>query len=289
MLFKRRKWLRELADAEEAGRSLWTDKLDAQARYKLAYNVRYLAGDLIGRYSLDLVGYARNLAMEDLGLPFLHDSVSPKDDAFGVILNASEEIVLSFLEARLKAANQFAHEYTESITASEAGGLEARLPLFVGRIRTVLQEHHLSFDLVGDEFVPFESRQMHEAVVVPTLTLLGGAKGFDEVERAYRAALEELQTGFPEDAITDAGTALQEALKAVGCEGNALGPLGNSARERGILSAHDAKLLAWVSADRSTTGDAHNARPASPEDAWLAVHVVGAMILRMASGRPRSA
>src|SRR5437867_3146024 len=37
----------------------------------------------------------------------------------------------------------------------------------------------------------------------------------------------------------------------------------------------------WVSADRSARGDAHAVTDADADDAWLAVHVVGALLLRL--------
>ena len=40
----------------------------------------------------------------------------------------------------------------------------------------------------------------------------------------------------------------------------------------------------WVSADRSEMGDSHKAETTlTRDDAWLTVHVVGALILRLAS------
>jgi diacylglycerol kinase len=45
-------------------------------------------------------------------------------------------------------------------------------------------------------------------------------------------------------------------------------------------------VMHWVSADRSTSGDAHQVGSAAIEDAWLTVHIVGALILRLA-GSPR--
>jgi hypothetical protein len=41
------------------------------------------------------------------------------------------------------------------------------------------------------------------------------------------------------------------------------------------------KLVDWVSASRSDRGDAHSASNATRPDAWLVVHVVGALILRL--------
>ena len=82
---------------------------------------------------------------------------------------------------------------------------------------------------------------------------------------------------------------------AVGCEGNQLGDLIKSARTRGLIAAHDSplldvieKALNWVAADRSQTGDSHHASHASRDDAWLIVHIVGAFIVRLAAGEPRT-
>jgi len=140
--------------------------------------------------------------------------------------------------------------------------------------------------------VPFSSREMHEAVVVPTLTLLGGDMRFSKAESAYQKALREIAAD-PSDAITDAGTALQEMLTALGCSGNALGPLLTSAKKKGLLGGHDDllidavyKAIDWVSADRANKGDAHKVVASRPDDAWFAVHVVGAIMLRLA-GVPR--
>jgi hypothetical protein len=118
---------------------------------------------------------------------------------------------------------------------------------------------------------------------------------FERAQAAFRDALRELQNRKADDAITDAGTALQETLGELGCEGNSLGRLISDARRRGLLAGHDEKLTAgivafleWASADRSETGDAHKHSDATIANAWLAVHVVGALIHRLASEVPRA-
>ena len=282
VLFERRKRLKELEEAEAAGRSLWTNQLDEQARWKLLYAVQRFAEDLGGYHSFDLISFAHRATVADLGLKELFDGSGGRhEDALNAILNAKGGVVFSILEALIKTA---VLGVDAGMQWSEAELIHSRLPSFVDTIKTVLREHRVSFDLVKTEFIPFESREMHEAIVVPTLTLLGGRKDLEGVEAAYRTALDEIHTGSPEDAITDAGTALQEALTALGCDGNALGPLAKSAPATGVIRAHDQKLIEWVSADRSVQGDAHNAQAASAEDAWLAVHIVGALILRITDG-----
>jgi len=139
------------------------------------------------------------------------------------------------------------------------------------------------------------SQELHAEVVAPVLLLLSHRSGFEKVEAAYQDALREISAGHPADAITDAGTALQETLTTLGCRGNALGPLIADAQRNGLLAAHDstlgegiAKILKWVSADRSNKGDSHRASTPTTEDAWLVVHVVGALILRLVQGGTRA-
>lgn len=128
----------------------------------------------------------------------------------------------------------------------------------------------------------------------PVVRLLGSTEGLQAVEKAYRDAIEELADDKPGDAITDAGTALQEMLVALGCAGNALGPLIKSAKTKGLLAGHDGqvfdvleKAMHWVSADRSEKGDAHSSAQSSLDDARLTVNVTGALILRLSKGAPR--
>ncbi len=229
------------------------------------------------------------MTLRDLGLPQLSSQWSrdAREDAFNAILNAEAPVVFSLIEALIALLLQTRQPFGD---VPEVAFFHYRrfLPQFIQTVRTILHEHRVSFDLIDGNFVPRESLEMHESVVIPVLTLLGGRRGFDGAETAYQKALSELHTGSPDDAITDAGTALQETLVALGCSGNSLGPLAKSAINKGVITGYDGKIVDWVSADRSSKGDAHNAKPASREDAWLAVHVVGALILRIADGPLRS-
>lgn len=162
-------------------------------------------------------------------------------------------------------------------------------------INEIMSEHRISYELVNGQMVAFQSKELHQEVVEPTLRLLPGRPDWEKVEAAYLAALREISGGNPADAITDAGTALQEALTLLGCQGNALGSLIKSAKSKGLLAPHDSqltdgieKIANWVSADRSESGDSHKASTGvTRDDAWFTVHVVGALILRLAGG-PRS-
>jgi hypothetical protein len=136
---------------------------------------------------------------------------------------------------------------------------------------------------------------MHDAVVAPTLYLLHSQPRFADAETAYQNALKELRNRDPADAITDAATALQDVLLALGCTGNALGPLLKSARSKGLLKGSDTPLteaigrtVDWVSATRGE-GEAHTGDPdINMSDAWMMVHVVGALAIRLSEAdQPR--
>ena len=283
MLHRRRKRLEEMARHEAEGTVFWTDIFDEPARTKILHAFR----DSAGEYDLDTYcRYARGLILRDEGwMSLTSPAANPVTDFLNYIMVCGDDMMPTVIEAMVAA-----------LDGANVGGIsqwEGR-----NRIRalipTILREHRISFDLIQNQMVEFSSREMHEAVMVPALTLLGGRSELRQAESAYRDALEEISKGKPGDAITDAGTALQETLVALGCSGNALGPLIKSASSKGLLAPHDAtlsdaigKILHWVSADRSETGDAHQATGATVDDAWFVVHIVGALILRLVQGGPR--
>lgn len=155
------------------------------------------------------------------------------------------------------------------------------------------EDHRVGYRVVDAEVVPIESDELHRKVVVPTLRLLVGVQ-FEKAHTAYLDALRELASD-PANAITDAGTALQETLTALGCQGNALGPLIKDASKRGLLQRHDSllteglmKFLNWASANRSEAGDSHHVSDATRHDAWMMIHIVGTLILRLVRSNPSS-
>lgn len=287
MYFGRRKRLKELAKAEAKGRSFWTDDIDQYARQKLFYCVDDVGSrwkSMGGHYELDIIPKARAITLRDLGLPQLsRPRYNPVEDSFCAILEADKDIVFTFIEAVIELLNVI-HSVDQH--RGDDRGVFARetIPYFTQTIQTILREHRVSFDLIDGRFIPFESREMHEKITVPVLTLLGGRSNLADIEIGYLAALEQIHLGQAASAITKAATALQEALTALGCSGNSLGPLAKSAESKGVITGYDKKLVDWVSADRSKRGDAHSVGPASVEDAWLVVHVVGALILRIVGG-----
>jgi hypothetical protein len=253
MLYARRLRLKQLAEAEAGGKSFWSARFDEAARMKLVYAFN----DSCNEAGRDAYGpLARAFLVRDEGWPSLTQSTrrrGPLEDLLAFHHEGSDALLPSMIEAIVQAFETPGRAFggTFEITADPDGYREL--------VNTILREHRISYELVGVEMVPFASKELHAAIVEPTLRLLSGQSGWENVEQAYQDALGELADGKPADAITDAGTALQEALTLLGCTGNALGPLVSSARRMGLLAAHDSPMVAaietvmhWVSADRST-------------------------------------
>ncbi len=268
---------RQLAAREADGESLWTSWFSDEAvnritaQWEVGFGWKLFEEAAQEAFQRVLVG---------LGKDFSGRHRAPNNRSLLAMIMKDNECTPSLIEAFLNAA-------------AALSGDDLLMKNEVSKVNRVLAEERISFEYIDGQIVDFESKELHDAVVAPTLRLLSGRTGWEAVERAYQDALREIGEN-PPDAITDAGTALQEALKVAGAEGNALGSLVTSARKRGLLGAHDSpltegltKLIHWVEADRSTKGDAHNADPANRADAWLAVHVTGALILRLADATPR--
>lgn len=277
-LYGNRKRQREFAEREAAGEDVFSQVLTDRARERIvalldwhltpperrktatpwvlmAYDNAELLVELYEGAGLDDFKSSRKMT----GMTYL-----PR-----AIREAPHDLAVSCIEALILALREI--DYLSADEAAE--NIEAG-------VEEVLREERIAMRLVDGVPVDFSSEELHEEVVAPTLRLLSGKAGWDNVEAAYRKALDEIGAD-PSDAITDAATALQEALLLLGAEGNALGSLSKSAVKREIITPLDRKVVDWVNAHRGSEGDAHNADPASAEDAWLAVHVVGALILRL--------
>lgn len=281
MLHARRRRLAGLASREAEGESLWSEEFPKALRVRLVHLIHdqqkweeFAAG-------------ARYLVLRDEGMFFLlNANYDPWYDYEHYLLGCSDDMMPTVIEAFAMALGD--DGFQDAIRRWGQAGP------FTQMVNDLLREYRISYELNGGEMIPFASRELHVEVVEPALRLLAASPEWDEVESAYRKALEELSAGDPSDAITDAGTALQAALTLLGCDGNKLGPLIRSARAKKILSAHDGPMLdaieriaSWVSADRSNNGDAHKASGASADDAWLIVHVVGALLVRLGKGTAR--
>ncbi len=284
--FQRRKYA-ERAAREAAGESFWTKKFDDSTRTRILHSFKDAVGAPDSITSHEYYIIAHGLILRSAGLLYLvRQDFDPATDLLNYLLKCPDDMVPSVVEAMSVVCNDDrirsrTHNWNSSV--------------FDQMVNRILREHRISYELSDCEMIEFSSRELHEEVVVPTLQLLAGRPDLARVESAYQAALGEISKGESANAITDAGTALQEMLTALGCSGNALGPLVKSAREKGLLAPHDSplvnavdKILNWVSADRSERGDAHEVSPATVDDAWFTVHIVGAILLRLSKPALRS-
>lgn len=265
VLHSQRKRRAERDLRESLGEELWTEELPSGAR--IALSTVWSAIEEADRYSTIPKAVSHRLRIGGVAAP---TSVN----ADSILEAADSDLALDLLGA-------FAMTISESV---KFGYEYPKLETFINE---VLEDYRVAFRVIDAEVVPIESDELHTTVVVPALQLLVGSK-FARAHSAYLEALKQLPAN-PANAITDAGTALQETLAALDCKGNALGPLIKSARSSGLLAAHDERLtdgiekfLQWASANRSETGDSHKVTNASRDDAWLMIHVVGALIVKLA-------
>ncbi|GAB3575856.1 hypothetical protein GCM10027406_08020 [Leifsonia lichenia] len=290
MLHNQRREQRERKEAEAAGASFWTEEFSAEFRIQLE---RYVRGTFGGSTGGHILIRTRELILDDEGLRTL-TGLSADMDTSRYIDTCYDYMMPTVVEAIGEAIGGYLlalYQHDPAGPRVRRAG-EEHYETFVNER---LERHRISYEYIGGEMVEKNSLELHAEVVAPALRLLGGREGWDKVEAAYQDALGELHGGSPADAITDAGTAMQEALEALGCKGNALGPLIVDGRKKGLFASHDERLthalddmMQWVSADRSSMGDAHHSTSPLPEDAWLTVHIVGALIVRLANSTKRA-
>jgi hypothetical protein len=286
VLFGGRKRQEAMQKREAAGESLWSAQFPENVRVRIwrAFTRAPQSDDQLWT----ICETAGSALMDYLGTMSLAGQSNVINDLGTWFLRVEDGEVPSGVEAFLIGMHAAsAHTgYGSYIGAPD-------ISAFVDELNQVLREERISYSCVEGRMIEFASMELHEGVVAPVVRLLHG-KGLETVEAAYRGALDQIAKGHPDNAITDAGVALQQMLAKLGADGDKLGTLIKSARSKGLLAPHDARLekgiselMEWVSADRSTLGDAHHPNRASTEDAWLAVHVVGALILRLSGGPGR--
>ena len=284
MLHARRRRRDELARREAEGEDFWTDEFSEASRNRLLLYYQDCASD----FSPQGMSLARDAILRDEGKLYLAGPQSRSHEDMATFLLTCDSAMMPTVVEALHLSLTYGSRYPQPPYGAQ--------PLFAHGVKVVLREHRIAYDFIEGKMIEMESQELHHEVVVPVLRLLSGRIGWEPVESAYQDALGELGRGASADAITDAGTALQQALEIVGCDGNALGPLIKSAKAKGLLGRHDENLIAgvekflqWSSAERSNGGDSHHSAESNLDDAWLMVHIVGALILRLTAGPRASA
>lgn len=166
---------------------------------------------------------------------------------------------------------------------------------FIDAVNDILLAARIEWHFEDGRFTQRGNSVLHADVVKPASVLLDSDSRFGKASLAFQTAINRLSENHPDAAITDAGTAVQEFFRVLGASGNSLSDQLNAAQKAGIISAYDRTLLKpftdWLNADRSTRGNAHhhNEGDVTKGDAWLAVHVAGALMVRLSNGDPRDA
>jgi hypothetical protein len=276
--FIERKRLREMEAREATGESFWTDTIPKPAIWKILRAMESAAAEFQVGHRRGLLDRAHWVMLRETGWPTLPQTIPE-------MVNLDTDIILSYVET------------THDLVTRQYGSPDVA-DWFAKTVNEVLLAHRVKYRFVPEDgqIIPLESEELHSTVVEPALVLLHGRPDLADAHGSYLNALRQISESEPANAITDAGTALQQTLQALGCAGNALGPLIKSAKSKGLLASHDAQLAAgitsfmdWASADRSEKGDGHKPGTKELSDAWLMVHVVGALIVRLADASPRSA
>lgn len=163
----------------------------------------------------------------------------------------------------------------------------------VEAVNDVLLGERIDWHWDNGKFVQRGSSEMHEELVKPATVLLDTDPRLAAASRAYSNAITRLSEGKSDVAITDAATAVQEMFRALGAKGNSISDQLDAAQRAKIITPTDRKLLKpivdWLNADRSERGNAHHERAedATKQDAWLVIHVAGALMLRLSNREPR--
>jgi hypothetical protein len=291
--------LRRKAQAEALATEAaqWTDELEGVARLKLKLAWTDAVSVIGPDDRAHLVSAIKRRTLRSLGRALEPDNMEAVVVNGGGYRNSSEDL-LSLIEAEHEALKQFADSRTDpwggptlrsGASGFGFGGPPVDADAFRADVNRILGAHLVAFHLHDNgRLVPVASHEMHDAVVAPTLYLLHSEPKFAGAETAYQNALKELRNHDAGDAITDAATALQEVLTALGCAGGALGDLLSSAKKTGLLTGADThltesivKTVNWVAAKRNQ-GEAHRGDPdMNMSDAWMMVHVVGALAIRL--------
>ena len=281
--FGLRKHRRHLTELEVTGQSLWTERLTSAVRVQFTHIIKNFAG----RYYLnDRMPYVVQEVSFQFGFINLSQAFdlrtsSPLMEVLNAILleDCKEDVVFSLLEA-----------VWDIVPDYQGGHVANPRDLYSNELGVVLEDGRISYDFVEGNIIPRGEQEMHVEVVVPAITLLSGRSGLEDAERNYMDALTSIREKRYDDAVTNGASAVEATLRTLGCGDaqTALAKRGAVAIERNLLAPHDKGLLGWITATRGSEGDAHGqGSHTTRADAWLVVHVAGALILRVVDGSSR--
>ena len=229
--------MREMAEGEARGELYWTHGFTAAVRVRIWRRSEALADHIPSLGGLFSV--ARSQILDETGMYVLNRAgASPLGDFADFWRDCEDQWFPTVVEAFISALRK--RERTPDYPPRK------RLtPGFVAETNEILAQERVAWKIVDDQMIEMRSQELHETVVEPALRLLHSRR-FKTVDATYRKALDELSRGDGGDAITDAGTALQELLTTLGCRGNQLKDLIGSASNKGLIGAHDTPLLTAV-------------------------------------------
>ncbi|MEN2742497.1 hypothetical protein ABCS02_32375 [Microbacterium sp. X-17] len=170
---------------------------------------------------------------------------------------------------------------------------EYKLDAFVELVNDRLLHARVDWVFEDGRFQERGNFVLHSEVLRPATILLADDPTFRIASDAFQSALTRLSAGETDVALTQAATALQEHFRALGIEGNSVSDQLDKAQRAKIITGGDRGLMKpiidWVNTDRSERGNAHRHREGdvSKADAWLMMHVVGALMVRLSNREPR--
>lgn len=273
MLYSERKRLKGIVEREAKGESVWSSSIPAPLRTKLKRIIKSY-GWVANEFNED---FGSNQILGLANAIFARERGEVEKSIIGQIDYCIDDDMPDIIESVCLAIRYYANEGVKKPGAVDSFHVD---------INQLLESYRINYSLENCEVIEFDSREIHTAIISPTLRLIS-REGWEKVEASYQDGLKELSAGNSSDAITDVTTALQEALRELGCKGGDLATLLKSAKNT-ILKGYDSKyvqavdnLVSWTSANRANRGDSHKVAKVDKDDAWFVVHTVGILILRL--------
>ena len=277
---------RLLAEAEAAFGVTWRDDCPPEVGRKVVALLPHLTNK---SWTVYTTADGHRLVSSDLGI----NEFSTEDTLKGKgndsdRLDALAAVVYSFMSLSVtddeEVENGWDHTYVPPRYDSEA---------FIETVNDILLGARIEWHYVDGDFTQRGNSVLYADVVKPASILLDSDPKFSKASSGFQAAITRLSENKPDVAITDAASAVQEFFRALGITGNSISDQLNAAQKANVITAYDRSLLKpftdWVNSDRSERGNAHHHREGdvSKSDAWLAIHVAGALMVRLSNEEPR--